>query len=141
MVARSSAYEGHHINRLDSIETRIEPVRLFKGDWVIPAGQEQARYLAETFDPRGHDSFFVWNFFDSAMQQKEYYSSYVFEETALEMLETDLGLKEQFTKAKSANPALASSSRAQLNWLYEHSKHFEGTVNRYPIFQSLTAVD
>lgn len=141
MVARSSAYEGHHINRLDSIETRIEPVRLFKGDWVIPAGQEKARYLAETFDPRGHDSFFVWNFFDSAMQQKEYYSSYVFEETALEMLETDLELKEQFTMAKSANPSLASSSRAQLNWLYEHSKHFEGTVNRYPIFQSLPAVD
>ena len=141
MVARRNAYEGHHINRLDSIETRIEPVRLFKGDWVIPAGQVQARFLAETFDPRGHDSYFVWNFFDSAMQQKEYYSSYVFEETALEMLETDLALKEQFTKAKAANPSLASSSRAQLNWLYEHSKHYEGTVNRYPIFQSTTTVD
>ena len=141
MVARSSAYEGHHINRLDSIETRIEPVRLFKGDWVIPAGQVQARFLAETFDPRGHDSFFTWNFFDSAMQQKEYYSSYVFEETALDMLEANSELKAQFTEAKAENESMANSSRAQLNWLYEHSKHFEGTVNRYPIFQSITTVD
>lgn len=134
--ASKSPYEGHHINQLDSIDYRIEQVRLFQGDWIIPSRQEGARFLAEILDPRGHDSYFTWNFFDSAMQQKEYYSSYVFEETALEMLESDERLKKRFHTAKMNDNNLTSSSRAQLNWLYLNSKHYEGSVNRYPIFQS-----
>jgi len=133
---RKFPYEGHHLNRLDSIDFRIEPVRLFRGDWMVRTDQPAARYLAETLDPRGHDSFFAWNFFDSAMQQKEYYSSYVFEETALEMLQSNDALKRRFADAKQSDPMLAENSRAQLNWLYLNSKHYEGTVNRYPVFQS-----
>ena len=134
----SLPYEGHHVNRLDSIDFRTESVRLFKGDWIVKTNQESARYLVETLDPRGHDSFFTWNFFDSAMQQKEYFSSYVFEETALEMLQSDDGLRKRFELEKQQNNELASNSRAQLNWLYLNSVHYEGTVNRYPVFQSIT---
>jgi hypothetical protein len=134
----SLPYEGHHVNRLDSIDFRIEPVRLYKGDWIVTTNQESVRYLVETLDPRGHDSFFAWNFFDSALQQKEYFSGYVFEETALEMLQSDDELKQRFELEKQRNDELEDNSRAQLNWLYLNSVHYEGTVNRYPIFQSIT---
>ena len=136
--ARKAPYEGHHINRLDSLEFRAEQVRLFKGDWIVPTEQIGARYLIETLDPRGHDSFFTWNFFDSAMQQKEYFSAYVFEETALEMLQSNAELRVRFESAKASNPEIAQSSRAQLNWLHMNSENYEGTVNRYPVFQSIT---
>lgn len=136
--ARNTPYEGHHINRLDSLEFRTEQVRLFKGDWLVPTEQIGARYLIETLDPRGHDSFFTWNFFDSALQQKEYFSAYVFEETALEMLESNAELRVRFEAAKATNPEIAHSSRAQLNWLHMNSANYEGTVNRYPVFQSIT---
>jgi len=86
----------------------------------------------ETLDPWAHDSFFTWNFFDSAMQQKEHYSAYVFEETAAELLRNDAKLKLEFDAARAADPNLP-----ELNWLYKASKHFEGTVNRYPVYQSL----
>ena len=136
--ARNAPYEGHHINRLDSLESRAERVRLFKGDWLVPTEQIGARYLIETLDPRGHDSFFTWNFFDSALQQKEYFSAYVFEETALEMLQSNAELRIRFDAEKASNPEIAGSSRAQLNWLHMNSANYEGTVNRYPVFQSIT---
>lgn len=133
----SFPYEGHHINRLDSIDLRVESVRFFKGDWIVTTDQKSVRYLIETLDPRGHDSFFKWNFFDSAMEQKEYFSTYVFEETALQLLQSDDDLKKRFEREKLKNKEFIDNSRAQLNWLYLNSVHFERTVNRYPVFQSI----
>jgi len=125
-------YEGHHMNSFDSLRWEIEPIRLYAGDYIIETGQKHCRYLMETLDPWAHDSFFTWNFFDSAMQQKEHYSAYVFEETAAELLRNDAKLKLEFDAARAADPNLP-----ELNWLYKASKHFEGTVNRYPVYQSL----
>ena len=124
-------YEGHHLNTFDSLRWAIEPIRLYAGDYVIKTAQSRRRYLMETLDPHAHDAFFTWNFFDSAMQQKEHYSAYVFEETAAELLRNDAELKRAFEAARNANPNLA-----ELNWLYKASKHFEGTVNRYPVYQT-----
>tara|TARA_B110000285_G_scaffold227513_1_gene288962 strand:- start:762 stop:2591 length:1830 start_codon:yes stop_codon:yes gene_type:complete len=134
----SKPYEGHHMNRTDSIRAVVESVQLFAGDWIIPSAQDGIRFLAETLDPRAHDSYFTWNFFDSALQQKEHYSSYVFEETAYELLQNDADLSVNFEKQKKLYPAEMKEPQAQLNWLYMNSPHFEGTVNRYPVFRSLT---
>jgi hypothetical protein len=104
---------------------------------MVPTKQEGVRFLAEILDPRAHDSYFTWNFFDSALQQKEYFSSYVFEDTAFELLRNDEGLSANFEKWKEEFPEEMSNPRAQLEWLYRQSPHFEGTVNRYPVFRSL----
>ena len=135
--ASTRAYEGHHMNRVDSIREVVEAVQLFKGDWMVPTKQEGVRFLAETLDPRAHDSYFTWNFFDSALQQKEYFSSYVFEDTAFELLQNDEVLSANFKKWKEEFPEEMNDPRAQLEWLYRQSPHFEGTVNRYPVFRSL----
>lgn len=132
----SRPYEGHHMNSLDSVAWSAIPVRLFAGDWMIPSDQARLRYLCEVLDPRGHDSFFVWNFFDSAMQQKEHFSGYVFEETAAELLESDTLLRASFERAKANDELLRENASAQLNWLYRASPHYEQTVNRYPVYKS-----
>ena len=78
----------------------------------------------------------AWNFFDSTLQQKEYFSSYVFEETAEAMLESNLKLKQEFesVKEEKEREGDAWSARQQLDWLYKKSDHFEQTPARYPVF-------
>jgi len=126
-------YEGHHYRTVEKVQRSMEPVRLYKGDLIIPMNQSAARYLVETLSPEGVDAFMAWNFFDSALQQKEYFSAYVFEETAEAMLREDADLNAKFEEEKAQKGA-AWSSRAQLDWLYKRSPHYEGTASRYPVF-------
>lgn len=133
--ASPRVYEGHHLNTLKTIDKITEEVQVFAGDYLVPVNQSANRYIVETLEPQAADAFFVWNFFDSAMQQKEWYSDYVFEDTAARLLDDDDALREAFNAAKAADAELASSPRAQLHWIYKRSPFFEGTVNRYPIYR------
>lgn len=135
--SNSRPYEGHHVNACDTVVWSAQPIQLYRGDFIVHANQPALRYLCETLSPRGHDSFFTWNFFDSAMQQKEHFSAYVFEETAADLLANDPALKAEFEGALDADPSLSEDARAQLNWLYKASPHFEKTANRYPVYRSL----
>lgn len=130
-------YEGHRYSKVLDLTEVVEEVQLFKGDYIVQVNQKANRYIVETLEPKGVDSFFSWNFFDSVLQQKEWYSDYVFEDSAAEMLATDPALKEAFELAKKSNLELANSPKQQLYWLYKRSKFYEGTVNRYPVFRSL----
>ena len=78
---------------VDSVSSTVLPVQLYAGDWLIPSDQEARRYLVEVLDPMAHDALLVWNFFDAALQRKEYYSGYVFEDTAEDMLDADPALR------------------------------------------------
>lgn len=126
-------YEGHHPLTVDSVSSTVLPVQLYAGDWLIPSDQEAKRYLVEVLDPMAHDALLVWNFFDAALQRKEYYSGYVFEDTAEEMLDADPALRARFKAAQSDHPEWAENPGLTLRWLYEESPHNEGTVNRYPV--------
>jgi hypothetical protein len=138
----SLAYEGHHMNRLDSMHRLTQSVQLFLGDYIIPtAAQPSIRYIVETLEPQAHDAFFVWNFFDSAMQRKEGYSAYVFEETAEELLAADHALRKAFNSARKEHPDWSENEGAALRWVYEHSPHFEGTSNRYPVYRLVEPID
>ena len=128
-------YEGHHPLTVDSVSSTMLPVQLYAGDWLIPSDQEAKRYLVEVLDPMAHDAMLVWNFFDAALQRKEYYSGYVFEDTAEDMLDSDPALRARFEAAKSAHPEWTENPGLALRWLYEKSPHNEGTVNRYPVFR------
>ena len=117
------------------MDVAIEEVQVFAGDWIIPFDQPAARYLLETLSPRGVDSFFRWNFFDSVLQQKEYFSSYVFEDTAVELLESNPALKAALDSAKAEQKEGGLSARAQLDFIYQRSPYSEGTTGRYPIYR------
>ena len=137
MIKKHSAYprpyEGHHYRTIEDLARTMEPVQLYQGDLIVPVNQSAARYLVETLSPEGIDAFIAWNFFDSALQQKEYFSSYVFEETAQAMLNADARLKADF-EAEKAQKGEEWSPRAQLDWLYKRSPNYEGTASRYPVF-------
>ena len=114
-TASAQPYEGHHLRTATTITSRTERVQLFVGDLVIHSDQRGARYLLETLSPQGVDSFFRWNFFDSVLQQKEHFSSYVFEETAERLLQGSSRLQWELDSAKDAGPM---TSRAQLDFIY-----------------------
>ncbi|RPG80910.1 MAG: hypothetical protein CBC74_005320 [Crocinitomicaceae bacterium TMED114] len=134
--AGSRPYEGHHYRNIDAVEVRREDVQLFAGDKVISLDQPAARYLMETLSPQAVDAFAAWNFFDSALQQKEYFSAYVFEENAQDMIEEDAQLKREWEALRSQKKQEGSpmGHRAQLDLLYKASPHFEGTSDRYPVY-------
>lgn len=131
----SLPYEGRHLKTVKALRKEVESVQLFKGDCLVPVNQKSNRYIVETLEPEGVDSFFRWGFFDSVLQQKEWYSDYVFEDTAARLLDESPELRAEFEAAKQRNEALASSPREQLYWIYLRSPHYEGSVNRYPVFR------
>jgi hypothetical protein len=126
-------YEGHYIHtnvKLTPVNTKV---RFYEGDYVVYANQPINRYIVETLEPQGVDSFFAWNFFDSILGQKEYFSDYVFEDVAATMLKNDPQLRKKLDEAKAADPKLAGSAMGQLNFVYRNSPYFEKTYLRYPI--------
>ena len=126
-------FEGHFLHTQVKIRPIKHKLKYFAGDYVIYVNQKQNRYIVESLEPQGVDSFFAWNFFDSILGQKEHFSAYVFEDEAAEMLNNDGALKLKFEAQKAKDKELAKSSEAQLDWLYENSPYFEKTYLRYPV--------
>ncbi|WP_374948975.1 M14 family zinc carboxypeptidase [Mucilaginibacter sp.] len=131
-------YEGHYIHTNVKLNPVNSKIRFYEGDYVVYVNQPINRYIVETLEPQGVDSFFAWNFFDSVLGQKEYFSDYVFEDIAADLLKNDPALRKKLDDEKAANPALANSAAQQLNFVYRNSPYFEKTFMRYPIGRLLT---
>ncbi|MEM0941838.1 MAG: M14 family zinc carboxypeptidase [Bacteroidota bacterium] len=129
------AYEGHYRHYDVEVLPRQVKITFRKGDYLIPVNQWRNRYIVETLEPEAPDSFFSWNFFDAILQQKEHFSSYVFESYALNILEETPQIKQALEKAKSEDPELAKSAYRQLDFIYQRSAHREPEYLRYPIFR------
>ncbi len=126
-------YEGHHPN--SNAELGIEKQkRLFhKGDFWIDLNQNANRYIVETLEPQGMDSYFAWNFFDGILNQKEGYSDYVFEDLAAEFLKKNPVLKQKLEEKRQSDPKFAADAGAQLDFVYKNSLYFEPNFRLYPI--------
>ena len=126
-------YEKHylHYNTTTVADTITWTFR--KGDYLIPTGTDKDRFILEMLEPEGPDSYFNWNFFDAVLQQKEHYSSYVFEDRAAALLEKDSDLKAGFELMKQSKDSI--TPKEQLNWIYKHSPHYEKEHNRLPVFK------
>ena len=130
-----SVYEGHYPHSNVKLATKTKKVIFKKGDYIIDTKQPGVKYLIEMLEPQGFDSFFVWNFFDSVLQQKEYFSAYVFEDLAKEILDNDAKLKSEFEQKKTTDKKFAESGEAQLDWIYNHSDYYEKTHMEYPVYR------
>ena len=73
-------------------------------------------------------------FFDSYLQQKEYFSSYVFIDKIEEILVNDQKLKKEYELKKKEDAAFANSEWDQLYFIYKRSPYFEKSYNRLPIY-------
>lgn len=126
-------YEGHYLHRSVEVEKFTRKRIYKKGDFIVYVNQPSNRYIVETLEPAAPDSYFAWNFFDGILQQKEYFSSYVFEDLAVEILEKNPDLKKQLEEKKKADPKFAKNGYAQLDFIYKNSEHYEPTHQVYPV--------
>jgi hypothetical protein len=126
-------YNGHYYH--DNVSTRSEEqtIQYYAGDLLIPVRQEKIKYLVEMFEPKASDSFFRWNFFDNILDQREYFSSYGFDENALKYLNEHPAFKAKFDEKRKSDAEFAKNHRAQLAYIYNNSEWYEKTWKRYPV--------
>lgn len=131
-------FEGHYLHYDTQVQKNSKTMSFQKGDVMVSTDQDGVKYLLETLEPQATDSFWNWNFFDAILDQKEYYSAYIFEDTAAELLKKDAALRTAFEIKKTTDPTFANDGKAQLDWVYEHSPYFEAqTFRQYPIYRVL----
>ena len=118
-----------------SPEIRKQLISFSKGDYLIPTDQPYVRFILETLEPHATDSYFSWNFFDEILQQKEYFSHYVFEEKAAKILLENAELKQAFELQKQHDEDFSKNHWDQLYWIYKHSDNYEPSHRRYPVFR------
>ena len=131
----SKPYEGHYLHSNVKLHSEIQKIKLFAGDYIAYTNQQNVRFLVETLEPEAIDSYFNWNFFDATLGQKEYFSDYVFEDTAAELLKNNPELKLKLEKRKIEDANFAKNGAAQLDFVYRNSPYFENSYLRYPIYR------
>ena len=134
VVSHTHPYEGHMFHDTVELTVHTETIRAHAGDVLVDLAQAKARYAVETLEPQAHDSFFRWGFFNSVLEKKEAYSDYVFEDTALEMLQEEPELRVRFDAWKKETPERLSDQTAVLDFIFANGKRFhEPEWMRYPI--------
>jgi len=128
-------YEGHYLHYNTQTLSTISEQKVYAGDILVPTNQPGFRYLLETLEPSAVDSFFNWNFFDTILQQKEGFSPYVFEDTALALLQNDSVLRTEFNAKKQLEKEFSENWYAQLSWLFKRSENYEKVHMQYPIYR------
>jgi hypothetical protein len=128
-------YEMHHLNSDVKVTASMQKINFRRGDYYIPMNQVANRFLIETLEPQAEDSYFAWNYFDAILGQKEGYSSYVFEDKAVEMLKNNPELKLKLENKRAADTAFAKNGNAQLNFIYQNSVYYEPDHMKYPVYR------
>jgi hypothetical protein len=102
--APSKPYEGHFKLQNLQVDKQLITLELKPGDILISCNQDKANFIHAVLQPLTEDSYLTWNFFDSYLQQKEYFSPYVFKEQIAEILNAQPKLKE--ARARTERPPM-----------------------------------
>lgn len=131
----SKPYEAHYLHNNVEITEEAQELKFYSGDYLVDCNQKNIRFIVETIEPQGVDSYFSWNFFDGSLQQKEWFSDYAFEPKAKEVLANNPTLKKKFEQKRASDSSFAKNNFAQLYFIYKRSKYYETSAFRYPIFR------
>ncbi|HQU83212.1 MAG TPA: M14 family metallopeptidase [Pyrinomonadaceae bacterium] len=113
--------------------TPITEVRTFPANSVlVPLDQEAANVAIHLLEPASNDSFVYWGFFNSIFEMKEYFSDYIMEKIAAEMLAKDENLRKEFEE-KLKDETFAKSARARLQFFYQRSPYADKRIGVYPV--------
>ncbi len=126
-------YEGHFLHSKITAD-RMRNTKIKRGDVYVPTDQKNRRFIISVLEPEAPDSYFAWNFFDSYVQQKEYFSPYVFEDKAKDILSHDPDLRKRFEALKEDDKEFRESAWEQLYFIYQNSEFYEPTHNYIPVF-------
>ncbi|NRB83420.1 MAG: M14 family metallopeptidase [Winogradskyella sp.] len=132
---RPNAYEGHYLHYNTKVKSSEQKIKFRKGDYIISTDQKALRYLLETLEPTGPDSFFNWNFFDTILQQKEGFSPYIWEDRAKMVLRTNPKLQIEYNIKVSYDEEFANNWYAQLDWIHKKSNNYEKAHLQYPVYR------
>lgn len=129
-------YESHYYHYDVSMEVSTEDVKLLKNSYyIIPAQQRAKRLLVEMLEPQAPDAYFNWNFYDEILQQKEWFSSYVFDPEASQLVKNEV-IAAKLNVYVDADTASRDNARSKLAFLYEQSTHYERNRHMiYPVFR------
>lgn len=130
---RPQPYEGHYLHYNTTVARDTHEMRFYSGDYLIPLGHPTDRFVVEALEPEAVDSWFNWNFFDEVLQQKEWFSPWLFDSAATRMIEDDPQLQKDFDNWLLHNPGAVGNEWALLSFFHQRSKFFEKTVRRYPV--------
>lgn len=128
-------YEGHFLHNSIQVEEQEGKIQLKKGDLLISSQQKSRAFICSVLEPEAEDSYFAWNFFDSYIQEKEYFSDYVFEDLAVEILDQSSELRSLFEEKKKNDAKFTASQWEQLYFIYQNSQYFEPSFMRLPVFK------
>ena len=129
-------YEGHFLHSNIQVSSHKEKIQVRRGDYFVLLPN---RFAVETLEPTAHDPFLAWNFFDPILQQKEWYSAYVFDDVAADLLKNDKDLRKEFDAKRASDPDFAKNYQAQLYFIYRRSPHYEKAHMRYPVYRLMEA--
>ncbi|SEE41774.1 Zinc carboxypeptidase [Tenacibaculum sp. MAR_2010_89] len=132
---RKSAYEGHYLHYNTTVKKATKTIKFRKGDIYISTQQKGIRYIIETLEAEATDSFFNWNFFDTILQQKEGFSSYVFEDIAVQFLKENPAVKKELEEKIKVDDGFAKNPYAQLYFVYKKTPHYEQAHLKLPIYK------
>lgn len=131
----SKPYEGHFMHSKIELEKVIQLIHFKPGDIVVPTNQNGSLLVHSMFQVKAEDSYFTWNYFDSYLQEKEYFSNYVFIEKIKGILNSDPELRQEFEEKKQTDSEFASSEWQQLYYIYQRSPYFEPSYMMLPVFE------
>jgi hypothetical protein len=126
-------YESHYMHYDTEVEDVKYSMNLYAGDYIISTQQRARKYLVTVLEPKSNDSFWAWNFFDGITAQKEWFSDYIFEEKAEQILLSNTKLQAELDSAKQADAKLRDDHWLQLNFIYQRSEFKEPSHNIYPV--------
>jgi hypothetical protein len=133
--AISKPYEGHYLHPTKAIEKVSMKMNFRSGDVLIPTNQNGSLFLHAVLQPMCEDSYFTWNYFDSYLQEKEYFSNYVFVEKLRSILQANPELRQAYEAKQAADQEFATSEWQQLYYIYQHSPYFEPSYMLLPVYE------
>ncbi len=129
-------YEGHFLHRGTASNEQKDSIHVPAGSIYIPLDQPKAQFIVSVLEPRMEDSYFAWNFMDSYVQEKEYFSDYVFEDIAADLIQNNPDLAMELELKKKADPEWSKNTWDLLFFIYQRSPYFEKTTfNRLPVYK------
>jgi len=111
----------------------ITETRTFPANSVlVRLDQETANVAIHLLEPNSTDSLASWGFFNAVFEMKEYFSDYIMEKIAAEMLAKEAKLRKEFEE-KLKDEKFAKSPRARLQFFYERSPYSDKRIGVYPV--------
>jgi hypothetical protein len=127
-------YEGRAMVSPTKISSEKGKIIGKEGDYLVKTGTESDKFLLSVLEPLSKDSYFQWGFFNSILEQKEYFSDYLFEETALELIQKKPELKASMDEFFRKNSDLDTPGK-RLEYIFKNSTYSDPFRGIYPIYR------